>query len=127
MREHYHPPDMDGAKRGCVQRKCTKFIIGALFGFTISVVLITNRGIDMRWWNGDLSSQMEPHFGSLKNVHASAEGGSVQPFRVNFPRILCWISTYPPNHRTKAIAVRDTWGRRCDKILFMSNEYGEHF
>ena len=38
------------------------------------------------------------------------------------PRIFCWVSTYPANHCTKAAAVRDTWGRRCDKILFVSNE-----
>ena len=118
---------MDGAKRGCVRRGYTKFIVGSLFGFTISVVLLTYRGIVMRWWNGDLSSQMEPHFGRFKNFHTNAAGGSVQPFRVNYPRILCWISTYPPNHQTKATAVRDTWGKRCDKILFMSNEDGEHF
>ena len=44
-----------------------------------------------------------------------------------YPRIFCWISTHPPNHGTKAAAVRDTWGKRCDKILFISNEDGKQY
>ena len=36
------------------------------------------------------------------------------------------MSTHPPNHKTKAAAVRDTWGRRCDRIIFVSNEEGKH-
>ena len=43
-------------------------------------------------------------------------------FHASSPRIFCWISTHPPNHKTRATAVRDTWGRKCDKILFGSNE-----
>lgn len=35
-------------------------------------------------------------------------------------RILCWVLTYQFNHHTKAAAVRDTWGRRCNKLVFIS-------
>jgi Fringe-like len=36
-------------------------------------------------------------------------------------RILCWVLTFPYNHATKAKAVRDTWGRRCNKLVFISS------
>ena len=37
-------------------------------------------------------------------------------------RVLCWILAYPPTHANRATAVNQTWGRRCDTLLFMSSE-----
>ena len=42
-------------------------------------------------------------------------------------KILCWIMTSPPNHKTMAAAVKDTWGRRCNYLLFVSSEGGNYF
>ncbi|XP_048242079.1 glycoprotein-N-acetylgalactosamine 3-beta-galactosyltransferase 1-like [Haliotis rufescens] len=36
-------------------------------------------------------------------------------------RVLCWIMTTPKNLDVKARVVRDTWSRRCNKVLFMSS------
>jgi len=40
-------------------------------------------------------------------------------------RVLCWVMTGPANHYTKAIHVKNTWGKKCDKLIFFSSEDDE--
>ena len=42
-------------------------------------------------------------------------------------RILCWIMTTPANLDRKATAVKETWGQRCNKVLFFSSETNASF
>eukprot|EP00039_Didymoeca_costata_P013003 m.191595 g.191595 ORF g.191595 m.191595 type:complete len:561 (+) comp15647_c0_seq4:210-1892(+) len=35
-------------------------------------------------------------------------------------RVLCWVLTQPKEHDAKATAINNTWGRYCDKLLFMT-------
>ncbi|XP_047736732.1 glycoprotein-N-acetylgalactosamine 3-beta-galactosyltransferase 1-like [Hyalella azteca] len=37
-------------------------------------------------------------------------------------KVLVWVMTQPKNHKTKAMSVRDTWGKRVDMLLFMSSK-----
>ncbi|XP_028900593.2 glycoprotein-N-acetylgalactosamine 3-beta-galactosyltransferase 1 [Zeugodacus cucurbitae] len=40
-------------------------------------------------------------------------------------RILCWIMTTPKNHKTKAVHVRRTWGKHCNRLLFVTSQEDE--
>ena len=37
-------------------------------------------------------------------------------------RVLCLVLTSPENHKAKAIHIQATWGKRCDKLLFVSEK-----
>ncbi|XP_016991238.1 glycoprotein-N-acetylgalactosamine 3-beta-galactosyltransferase 1 [Drosophila rhopaloa] len=36
-------------------------------------------------------------------------------------RVLCYVHTKPSNHKPQAQAVLETWGRRCNKLIFFSS------
>lgn len=39
-------------------------------------------------------------------------------------RVLCWVPVAPMSHNTTAVHVKATWGRRCNKLLFISTKDG---
>lgn len=42
-------------------------------------------------------------------------------------RVLCWVMTSAANLYTKAIHVRETWGKRCNTVLFVSDKEDKNF
>ncbi|KAM7356653.1 uncharacterized protein ACRADG_002308 [Cochliomyia hominivorax] len=69
------------------------------------------------------SSASFPSSSSPTSSSSSLENNDDSLF--NTTKVLCWILTNPTNHLTKAIHIRHTWGRRCNKLLFMSTEEDE--
>lgn len=37
-------------------------------------------------------------------------------------KVLCMIMTNPKSHNKKAIHVKNTWGKRCNKLLFITSQ-----
>lgn len=37
-------------------------------------------------------------------------------------KVLCMVMTNPESHKTKAIHVKNTWGKRCNKLLFITSQ-----
>jgi hypothetical protein len=66
------------------------------------------------------SSQHSQH----EEVHA-LENSTLSNTLFKEVRVLCWIMTNPSNHKKKAIHVKKTWGKRCNKLLFMSSQQGK--
>jgi glycoprotein-N-acetylgalactosamine 3-beta-galactosyltransferase len=57
------------------------------------------------------------------NIHAMklVQVQPITPDELKRVRVLCWVNTYHKNHQSRVIPIRDTWGKKCDKILFMSD------
>lgn len=62
---------------------------------------------------------------SLPPRHRDTCYGTVAQRLFEKVRILCLVVTYPAHHASHAVHIYRTWGRRCTKILFVTNPDSE--
>lgn len=56
-----------------------------------------------------------------KNLHFSGENSLVAHKLFHQVKIMCMVMTVPENHETRAIHIKNTWGKKCNKLIFMTS------
>ncbi|XP_076461553.1 glycoprotein-N-acetylgalactosamine 3-beta-galactosyltransferase 1-like [Babylonia areolata] len=63
----------------------------------------------------------------FEDLHAHHDDDSVAKDMARRVRVLVWVMTSPQNLDTRAVHVRNTWGKRASTLLFMSSQWNSTF
>jgi len=100
-------------------KKC--IIITFFTGFIISIIIQT-----ISWTKLFLGSRKQFYeISDLKPINVQANvvlNTSIADSIQKNVRIFCWVETYPGSHKDKVVHIWNTWGKRCDKTVFISTK-----
>ncbi|KAK3696201.1 hypothetical protein RRG08_027644 [Elysia crispata] len=74
-----------------------------------------------------VDNQPQVHLDLGEDKHHHHDDDTVARELKDKVRVLVWVMTSPQNLQKKAQIVKDTWGRRCNKIIFFSSETNKDF
>ncbi|XP_025831894.1 glycoprotein-N-acetylgalactosamine 3-beta-galactosyltransferase 1-like isoform X2 [Agrilus planipennis] len=109
-------------------------LMGMACGFMLAYVsLIPMGALKLNLNDAHYSSQLEyaegptydPGVHNHEEEFHNMEDTSVADNLTRKVRVLCWVMTQPKNHQKKARHVKNTWGKRCNILLFMSTAEDE--
>ncbi|XP_067621746.1 glycoprotein-N-acetylgalactosamine 3-beta-galactosyltransferase 1 [Eurosta solidaginis] len=121
------------------RRSLVSLIVGLVVGFCLAELFVISTPSHPEYLpyaghvHGDANDAHNSHDmlgeegpeSDVGSHHHAYENNSVAIRLSNEVRVLCWVMTNPSNHKKKARHVKRTWGRRCNKLLFMSSELDE--
>ncbi|XP_017856635.1 PREDICTED: glycoprotein-N-acetylgalactosamine 3-beta-galactosyltransferase 1-like [Drosophila arizonae] len=116
-------------ERRCSKRSLVLLIVGLVAGFCLAELFVYSSIPKRCDVNGDHSNQHMQNFSRPKQdidspEHSNDETSLAEKLHSEI-RVLCWILTNPSNHKAKAVHVKRTWGKRCNKLIFMSSAKDE--
>jgi glycoprotein-N-acetylgalactosamine 3-beta-galactosyltransferase len=98
------------------------FLFGIFLGFLLfRVIWVQLKNVD--------HEHAKVNFKLIESKNNSESGVSFELYESelvdtlqNEVKIVCWINMAPKYHKTKAVHIKNLWGRHCSKLLFMSHE-----
>ena len=118
-----------------MNRRYISILIGCLIGIAIDrfyYVVIENVSVDHKYkpfgrkLNLDIIGKL-PSTSSIEKLAIINDLGKLYTNNEKAKtiakqvKLLCWVLTTPSALQTKATAIRSTWGKRCNILIFMSS------